>query len=101
MAQLQPHGQGIALRLAGGALRLVDLVRRAEQRLDMVPGDVEEGMTAARAIGDDTLQREAGGAVVPDSFTPSALLAARCAWLTLSDVPSSVWIWWPNSCATT
>jgi len=40
---------------------------RNRDRLD--PGDVEEGMTAARAIGDDTLQRQAGGAVVPDSFT--------------------------------
>jgi len=36
-------------------------------RLD--PGDVQEGMTAAHAIGDDTLQRQAQGRVVPDSFT--------------------------------
>ena len=33
------------------------------------PGDVEEGMRAAEAIGDDTLQRQAQGVVVPDSFT--------------------------------
>jgi hypothetical protein len=33
------------------------------------PGDVEEAMDAASAIGDDTLQRQAGGRVVPDSFT--------------------------------
>ena len=33
------------------------------------PGDVEEGMRAAEAIGDDTLQRQAQGTVVPDSFT--------------------------------
>jgi predicted metalloprotease len=32
-------------------------------------GDVEEGMRAAEAIGDDTLQRETQGYVVPDSFT--------------------------------
>ncbi len=32
-------------------------------------GDVEEGMRAAEAIGDDTLQRETQGRVVPDSFT--------------------------------
>jgi uncharacterized protein len=32
-------------------------------------GDVEEGMRAAEAIGDDTLQRQAQGVVVPDSFT--------------------------------
>jgi uncharacterized protein len=33
------------------------------------PGDVEEALAAASAIGDDTLQRSAGRAVVPDSFT--------------------------------
>jgi len=32
-------------------------------------GDIEEGMRAAEAIGDDTLQRETQGTVVPDSFT--------------------------------
>ena len=35
----------------------------------MEPGDFEEGMRAAEAIGDDTLQRQAQGQVVPDSFT--------------------------------
>jgi predicted metalloprotease len=35
----------------------------------MEPGDFEEGMRAAEAIGDDTLQRQAQGRVVPDSFT--------------------------------
>lgn len=35
----------------------------------MDPGDLEEGMTAAHAIGDDTLQKETQGRVVPDSFT--------------------------------
>lgn len=33
------------------------------------PGDLEEGMRAAEAIGDDTLQRQAQGRVVPESFT--------------------------------
>jgi hypothetical protein len=35
----------------------------------MEPGDFEEGMRAAEAIGDDTLQKETQGRVVPDSFT--------------------------------
>ena len=32
-------------------------------------GDIEEAMRAANAIGDDALQRQARGEVVPDSFT--------------------------------
>jgi len=35
----------------------------------MEAGDLEEGMRAAEAIGDDTLQKESQGRVVPDSFT--------------------------------
>ena len=33
------------------------------------PGDVEEGMRAAEAIGDDTLQKQTQGTIVPESFT--------------------------------
>ncbi len=33
------------------------------------PGDIEEGLNAAAAIGDDTLQRQAGQRVSPESFT--------------------------------
>lgn len=33
------------------------------------PGDVEEALNAAAAIGDDALQRRSQGEVVPDSFT--------------------------------
>jgi len=32
-------------------------------------GDIEEGLNAAAAIGDDRLQRRAQGYVVPESFT--------------------------------
>ena len=35
----------------------------------MEEGDLEEGMRAAEAIGDDTLQRNAGRRVQPESFT--------------------------------
>ena len=43
------------------------------------PGDLEEALRAATAIGDDRLQREAGGRVVPDSFTHGSS-AQRVAW---------------------
>jgi predicted metalloprotease len=47
------------------------------QRLD--PGDLEEALTAASAIGDDRLQRESGRGVVPDSFTHGTS-AQRVRW---------------------
>ncbi|KAA1188186.1 hypothetical protein F0M18_19320 [Pseudohalioglobus sediminis] len=40
----------------------------AQQQL-LEPGDLEEALRAASAIGDDRLQKEAGQRVVPDSFT--------------------------------
>jgi len=40
---------------------------RTRQLLDA--GDVEEGLTAASAIGDDRLQKQSQGYVSPDSFT--------------------------------
>lgn len=52
----------------------------AANRARLEPGDVEEGMRAAQAIGDDTLQREAQGRVVPDSFTHGTS-AQRQQWL--------------------
>jgi predicted metalloprotease len=33
------------------------------------PGDVEEGLAAAAAIGDDRLQRRAQGYTVPETWT--------------------------------
>jgi predicted metalloprotease len=41
--------------------------QQSKQWLD--PGDIESAMNAAQKIGDDALQRSAGRAVVPDSFT--------------------------------
>jgi hypothetical protein len=53
---------------------------RSEQRLHWLqPGDVEEALNAASQIGDDTLQRETQGTVVPDSFTHGTS-AQRVKW---------------------
>src|SRR6185436_10160396 len=41
----------------------------AAQRGLLEPGDAEEGLRAAAAIGDDRLQRQTQGRVVPESFT--------------------------------
>ena len=42
-------------------------------------GDIEEALTAANAIGDDKLQKEAQGQVVPDAFTHGTS-AQRMKW---------------------
>lgn len=42
-------------------------------------GDIEEGLTAASAIGDDTLQKQSQGYVRPDSFTHGSA-AQRVKW---------------------
>lgn len=52
----------------------------AQNRDRLDPGDVEGGLKAAHAIGDDTLQQEAQGRVVPDSFTHGTS-AERMKWL--------------------
>lgn len=52
----------------------------AANRDRLEPGDVQEGLRAAQAIGDDTLQRQAQGYVVPESFTHGTS-AQRQQWL--------------------
>ncbi|MHA6289071.1 KPN_02809 family neutral zinc metallopeptidase [Maricaulis sp. CAU 1757] len=43
---------------------------RADRRFAILePGDIQEGLAAASAVGDDTIQRQAGRSVTPDSFT--------------------------------
>jgi predicted metalloprotease len=43
------------------------------------PSDIEDGLRAAAAVGDDTLQKQAGGRVAPDSFTHGSS-AQRMRW---------------------
>lgn len=56
--------------------------------------DFAEGVRAAQAIGDDTLQRAAQGRVVPDSFTHGSA-EQRIRWLTKGFETGD-----PNSCDT-
>jgi predicted metalloprotease len=50
-----------------------------KQRQILEEGDIEEGLQAASAIGDDRLQRQSQGYVIPDSFTHGSS-AQRVRW---------------------
>ena len=52
----------------------------ASQKGLLDPGDVEEGLRAAAAIGDDRLQRQGQGRVAPESFTHGSS-EQRVTWL--------------------
>ncbi len=46
------------------------------------PGDIDEALNAASKIGDDTLQKQAQGYVVPDSFTHGSAAQRKQAFMT-------------------
>ena len=54
--------------------------KRAETMKHMLePGEIEQALNAASAIGDDRLQRQARGVVIPESFTHGSS-AQRVGW---------------------
>jgi len=60
----------VKVELQADCLSGVWVNREAKTRPNFLePGDIEAALTTASAIGDDTLQRQAQGRVVPDSFT--------------------------------
>ena len=68
--------------------------RDAAPRLKISQQDIEEGLRAATAIGDDTLQRAAQGHVVPDAFTHGSS-EQRVRWLRIGMESGD-----PNACDT-
>jgi len=64
------QGPLVRQELRGGLLRRpVGAPTRSSATLGSRPVDLEEALATASAIGDDTLQRQSQGQVVPDSFT--------------------------------
>jgi predicted metalloprotease len=53
--------------------------KSADERGVVEPGDIDEALNAAAQIGDDTLQKQAQGYVVPESFTHGSA-AQRSRW---------------------
>jgi len=79
MSQVQANALSVRMELqadcfAGVWAKQADLTGHILEK-----GDIEEGLNAASAIGDDRLQRRTQGRVVPDSFTHGTS-AQRVRW---------------------
>jgi uncharacterized protein len=73
----------LSVRLELQADFLAGLWAHYENSIGVVqPGDIEEALNAANAIGDDRLQKQAQGYAVPDSFTHGTS-AQRVKWFKL------------------
>ncbi len=67
--------------LLGISRKVRDLQQRADRaRQILEQGDIEEGLTAASAIGDDQIQKRTRGYVLPEAFTDGNS-ALRVRWL--------------------
>jgi predicted metalloprotease len=69
MSQSDSNALSVRVELQADCFAGVWANRAHRERGLLEPGDIEEALGAASAVGDDTLQRQAGGRVVPDSFT--------------------------------
>ena len=69
VGQAESNMLSVRLELQADCLAGVWAHRAHKARNIIEAGDVEEALNAASAIGDDTLQRQGGGTVVPESFT--------------------------------
>jgi uncharacterized protein len=76
----QANGLSVRLELQADCLAGVWGHHANRVRHLLEPGDVDEGLRAAAAIGDDRLQRQAGGTVQPESWTHGSS-AMRGRWL--------------------
>jgi predicted metalloprotease len=69
VSQAEANALSVRLELQADCLAGVWAHHADKARNILEAGDVEEALDAASAIGDDTLQRQSRGTVVPESFT--------------------------------
>jgi predicted metalloprotease len=69
LSETQANALSVAVELQADCFSGVWAHEAHQQSGLLEPGDIEEALGAASAVGDDTLQKQAGGRVVPDSFT--------------------------------
>jgi predicted metalloprotease len=69
VSERQANELSVRMELQADCLAGIWAARANRTRRILEPGDVEEGLNAAAAIGDDRIQRGARGYVSPESFT--------------------------------
>ena len=69
VSQAQQNALSVRLELQADCYAGIWAHHNHKSNAILEPGDVEEALNAAAAIGDDALQRKSQGMVVPDSFT--------------------------------
>jgi hypothetical protein len=69
MSQSDANALSVRVELQADCFAGLWANRAHQERGLLEPGDVQEALGAASAVGDDTLQKQAGGRVMPDSFT--------------------------------
>ena len=69
VSQSQQNALSVRVELQADCFSGVWAHHSQQSKQWLEPGDIESAMNAAAKIGDDALQRSAGRAVVPDSFT--------------------------------
>ena len=75
----QANRVSVRVELQADCFAGVWAARTNQTRQFLDPGDIDQGLTAASAVGDDTLQKETQGTVVPDAFTHGTS-AQRMRW---------------------
>lgn len=78
-SQAQANALSVRLELQADCFAGVWAAQANAKQPFLEKGDVEEGLNAAHQIGDDTLQKQAQGYAVPDSFTHGSS-AQRMNW---------------------
>jgi uncharacterized protein len=81
-SQSEANALSVGLELQADCYAGVWANRAERDRRWLEPGDVDQGLAAAAAIGDDRMQRRAGREVVPETFTHGSA-ADRRHWLGL------------------
>lgn len=79
LSQTEGNALSVRLELQADCLAGVWANRADRARNILEDGDIDEALNAASAIGDDTLQRQSRGTVVPESFTHGSA-AQRQRW---------------------